>query len=107
MKNYRGGEWAPRGYYFERNSWETLALPKPGRIPQATADCAYVRLPIPPLLMALLAPLAGALCVVLFPLIGLFMLIWVAVSKLWKIAAVAASGRPLQSKGDENRPPHP
>jgi hypothetical protein len=107
MKKYHGGQWAPRGYYLERESWKSVAVPMPGKILEGREDSTYIRLPIPPLLMALLVPLIGALCVVLFPLIGIFMLMWVAACKLWKIAAVAGNGRPVQSKGGENRPPHP
>jgi hypothetical protein len=107
MKQYRAGQWGPRGYYFERKSWKTLAVPKPGRILQGTEESTYIRLPIPPLLMALLGPLVGALYVVLFPLIGAFLLTWAAASGIWKIAVVAANGRPLRSKGDQNRPRQP
>ena len=105
MKVYRAGERCPCGYYLEKNTWESMAVPKPGRVLEGTEDAAYIRLPIPPFLMPLIVTLLGAICVVLFPLIGLSMIMWTAASKLWTIAVAAPNGRPVQSKGDENKPP--
>lgn len=107
MKAYHGGQWAPRGYYVERKSWKTLGVPKPGRLLDGTTDSTYIRLPIPPLVMALLGPLVGALYVILLPLIGALALIWVSASKVWKSMAIAADRRPVQRKEQGNGPLHP
>jgi len=107
MKAFYGGQWAPQGYYFERKRWKTLTIPKSGRFLEGTKDSSYVRLPVSPLLMALLGPFVGALYVVLFPLIGAFALIWVSLSKVRKSVAGVAARRPVQGKGRGDSPLHP
>ncbi len=81
---YRGGMWAPQGFYLEQGTWEAQAVPKGGGILEGTERSLYIRLPIPPALMPFLGPFLGGLYIVLFPLIALLFLLGLLGAKVWK-----------------------
>ncbi|MBI4526661.1 MAG: hypothetical protein HY695_22915 [Deltaproteobacteria bacterium] len=102
MREYHGGIWAPPGFYLERTIWKTQAVPRGGQILEGAEESTYVRLPIPPLLMAFLIPIAGALYVILLPLIAGALIIWLAGSKAWKAAVLVANRRLLRGRSRDH-----
>lgn len=81
---YRGGMWAPQGFYLEQGTWEALTIPRGGGILKGMEESVYIRLPVPPILMPFLGVFLGGLYVVLFPLIAPALLLWLLAVKAWK-----------------------
>lgn len=84
MKRYRGGMWAPSGFYVERSTWEGQAVPKGGKILEGTERSVYIRIPVPRVLMPFLGAFMGGLYIVFLPLIAIGYLLWLLAAKVWK-----------------------
>lgn len=84
MMRYRGGMWAPRGFYLDLTTWEAQAIPKGGRVLKGTEKSTYVRLPIPPALMPFLGAFLGGFYIIFLPLIAIFYLLGLLAAKAWK-----------------------
>jgi hypothetical protein len=85
MKKYTVGMWAPQGFYFEKGTWKTLAVPRRGKILKGIKDSTFIRLPVSPILMPFLGPFLGGLYVVLFPVIAVAILLWLVAARAWKL----------------------
>ncbi len=84
MMRYHGGMWAPQGFYLDLATWEAQAIPKGGKVLKGTEKSTHIRLPIPPVLMPILAPFLGGLYIVFLPLIAIGYLLWLLAAKVWK-----------------------
>ncbi len=72
MRQHKGGEKVPGGFYWKQNNWEIEVVKgDEGTLPGKT-DATYVR--IPTLAMLLAAPVMGGLFVVFLPFLGFAML---------------------------------
>ncbi|MBI3989477.1 MAG: hypothetical protein HY347_07650 [candidate division NC10 bacterium] len=76
MTRYRGGMWAPQGFYLEQDTWEARTVPKGGGILEGMENSIYIRLPVPPVLMPFLGAFLGGLYVIFLPLIAPALLVW-------------------------------
>jgi hypothetical protein len=102
MRRYPAGTHVRGGLYLNPLTWQVAAVPRQGGALQGT-EGFYARLPVPPALGLLLAPLAGAVFVILLPLIGLALMVGVLCRKVWAATGmggalsalfVRAHGRP-------------
>lgn len=90
MGRYPAGTSAPEGFYLNPLTGETAALPRGGgRL--GGSQGAYVRLPVPAALAFVLAPLLGALYVIIMPFVGLALLAATVCRKLWAMAGAAGA----------------
>lgn len=84
MMRYRGGMWAPQGFYLDVTTWEAQAIPKGGRVLKGTEKSTHIRLPIPPVLMPFLGAFMGALYIIFLPVGAVVYLLWLLAAKAWK-----------------------
>ncbi|MBI4465003.1 MAG: hypothetical protein HY647_09890 [Acidobacteria bacterium] len=89
MLNYRGGQKVPRGFYWNRDKWETVTIAQGGGVLPGSETHRYVKLPV--LLVLVCGPLMGLVYVVFLPLIGFALLFGMIGWKLLRILAKAAA----------------
>jgi hypothetical protein len=82
MRRYPAGRHVRGGLYLNPLTGQVAVVPPQGGALRGT-EGFYVRLPVPPALGILLAPLAGAIFVILLPLIGLGLMVWLVCRKVW------------------------
>ncbi len=63
MIRHHGGTAVKRGFYLDRAAWEITVIPSPGGVLPGTEETRYTR--VPAVALFVLAPLLGALYVVL------------------------------------------
>ena len=87
MKRYRGNELAPSGVYPDLRRLSLKSMRRAGPLP-GTAETDYGR--VPTVVFLLVGPRAGALYVVLLPIVGFGLLAWFAGRKAAALVPPAA-----------------
>jgi hypothetical protein len=82
MRRYPAGTHVRGGLYLNPLTGQVAVVPRQGGMLRRT-EGFYVRLAVPPALGILLAPLAGAVFVILLPLIGLGLMVGLLCRKVW------------------------
>ena len=102
MRRYPAGTHVQGGLYLNPLTGQVAVVPRQGGVVRGT-EGFYVRLPVPPALGLLLAPLAGALYVIVLPFVGLALLAVLLCRKVW---AATGAGEALTAlfAGDHGRP---
>jgi len=91
MRRYAAGTHVRGGLYLDPSTGRIAIVPRRGGRLRG-ADVSYVRVPLPLPLALLLVPIAGALFVIVFPVVGLALLAGLLCRKVW---AATGSGEAL------------
>ena len=82
MRRYPAGTHVRGGLYLNPLTGQVAVVPRQGGTLRGT-EGFFVRLPAPPALGLLLAPLAGAVFVIFLPLIGLGLMVGLLCRRVW------------------------
>lgn len=103
MRRYPAGTPVRGGLYLDPSTCRIAIVPRRGgRL--AGTDGFYVRLPVPLPLALLLAPLLGALYVIVLPFVGLALLVVSLCRKAWAATGLGEALRPFRA-GAQRRAP--
>jgi hypothetical protein len=90
MRRYPARTHVRGGLYLNPLTGQVAVVPRQGGVLPVT-EGFYVRLPVSPALGLLLAPLAGAVFVILLPLIGLGLMVGLLCRKVWAATGVGGA----------------
>ena len=103
MLRHQGGDKVKAGFYFNMASWEVSTMSGQGGVLAGAGDSAYLRVPVPALLV--FAPLMGACFAMFLPFIGIALVLDFVAKRAWAacrdaVQATVMALSPRQQTGE-------